>query len=465
MFRFALTLVAMGIIFSASQGSELQHQVLPKTREDIHILFQEVGLRLSSSLRSCSERIWEDGAWADFDVLLQSDLTEPRLWSYRTGEMKILDPEEVPRFTRSYLYTFPKIRGRRTVSIFYSSRKHRDMDAARLFRLVVHEGFHRYGQKGWKLRLTARGTPYPVDHHPRYQRKMSYDHLLKFIRDERWENLAQAAWWHQIWMKQHPKELESSMDGLEGTAHFVDHLSAIVSERGCQASDEQLYQSFKDSLETKYQWKLGPSHFGLDSEGYAFGAVASFFLRFQGLDQDWISKIKKGITPNQVLFQGTLGREDGRDVPEPQGNHQVELQYEQLAQERNSELGRLFAPILAHFHDRDFIRVVLPVGSILGYATHGFYIPTALPGMTLVPMARALSFQGKEWKLQSKDQSVFLSMETPVCESNGFVAVVPRTAFSDLSSQVRIESPQLIGKMSGELKRDLQGFEWFCGQI
>lgn len=462
MFRPTLFLILFGTLFSASQGSELQHQIKPKVQEEVYTLFQEVADRLSASIRHCPERIWEEDSWTKFDVLFQSDLTQPMLWSRENGELKFLEVEEVPRFTRSYLYTFPKIRGRKAVSIFYSSKKHHSMDAIRLFRLVVHEGFHRYGQKGWKLKITARGTPYPIDAHPRYQRKMSYDYLLGYVRDNQMGTLAQSAWWHQIWMTENPTEMKSSMDGLEGTAHFVDHLASIISDLSCQASDEQLYQAFKDSLETKYRWKLGPSHFGLDSEGYAFGAVASFLLRFQGINQDWMAQIKDGLTPNQVLFE-TMSRHLNSE--ELRGNHQVELQYQELAQERNEALTKLFSPVLSNLHDPQYLRVVLPVGSIQGYATHGFYIPKSWPELTLVPMARALSFQGREWRLQSQDQSVFLSMDSPVCDSNGFVAVVPRTALGDLSTQIDLQGPQLLGQIKGELKKDEEGFEWFCGHI
>lgn len=455
---FKTKLLFLGILltsFSTGRGLEAQIQAATRTESDLQELFEIVSENLNLTMRACPERIWESKGsgnrggrqdWSRFDVLFLSDLTSPRIWNHETGELSDFPQEQVPRFARSYLYTFPKIDGRNAVAIYFHSQKNKDIDANRLFRLIVHEGFHTYGQKYWKRPVTSRGTEFPVNLEPRLQRKMSFDRMVDYAQTGNPNSLEQSKFWFSKWTDQFPQEAQSNVDGLEGVAHYVDQMAQMISERGCQASEQELRQEFQENLDSKYRWKVGPTYFGLDQEAYALGAVAAFLLRFENSVPDWKHRVQNGQSPNQILLKnvGAFGDKI---------NQQVKKTYQEVVRAKNQILKKDLGPILKNFSDPNYIRVVFPEGSLQGFTAKGFYVSTERPELTLVPMAAALSFQGSGWRLQFPNKSTFLSLRSPVCDSNSLVAVVPRTAFGKFS------------RLPGEFKTDGDGLEWYCGSL
>lgn len=441
-------------------NSQIMNLNLPEvTTETVQTQFLKVAKHLTEVMATCPERIWPNYSYKDIDVLLLSEVTEPQLWTAAKGLQKI-DESKVPAEAKNFIYSKLEINGRKVVGIFVDKGSPWILLGNELFQLIVHEGFHFYAQTDWVRREGKRGTAYPLHSEPRYQRRMVYEEMFNYSQDPKksQDRLGKAVHHHNQWTKGSPDEVLSTTDGYEGTARFVDALANILSERGCQAPDSELYAIHNGKISFDLGPYLDPRRLALDSEGYGIGAMTSFILHFENIAPNWHSLIRQGKTPTEILFE---------NVPAvvAADNADLKKQYQEAVDTENSKIKALIQPTIDELKSTEMIRVTPPVSAMQGYSPIGHFLPSELPGITIIPLAMELPFRGSNWTMTLSKQSAVFSVVSSPCIMGWASFMVPANLLGADETKLEIKTEKINGSMPGELRMDSSGVQWFCGTL
>lgn len=429
------------------------------TRENVQTAFESVAQDLKTVMVGCPQRIWPGYSFKEIDVLLLSEVTEPQIWRASSGKLEKFDESKVPMEAKSFVYSMLKIDGRKAVGIYVSKSDDWTLLPRQLYTLIVHEAFHFFEQPSWTRRNGKRGTIIPIEAAPRYHRRMVYEEIFNYSQDPQKTKvrLGRAAHQHNQWMRASPAEVQSTADSYEGTARYVDLMAKIIAERGCSAPDSELYAIYNAKLADEFGSYFSPTNMRLDSEGYPYGAMTSFILRFEDLVPDWTQKIVTGKTPAEVLFE-SVGEMSSTD------DEEIRKLYEQSALSETKKINDLIGSTIPDYNNKEMLRVQPPETANSGYSPHGFYLPKDLADTTLIPLAQDMIFRGSEWSLSAFSNSVMLTDKNSVCGASGsFYFLVPLNLVEGKRDQLNLDNSIAKGSMAGEFKTDSNGKPWFCG--
>ncbi len=85
--------------------------------------------------------------------------------------------------------------------------------------------------------------------------------------------------------------------------------------------------------------------------------------------------------------------------------------------------------------------------------------------MTVYPLSKEHSFtspKGSQFVL--KQDSVILQAFTPLCPRNFAITLIPESDLKVEQGVAQIFTSSLNGKILGDIKKDEQGFSYFCAQ-
>lgn len=423
--------------------------------------YKQIGLWLETTMVQCPERIWPTYDWRKMNVLMLEKGQPSLVWRGSTGTVEDLAETDIPVGARQGIYSFFDWHGEDAVAIYSDGTSDYFFKSPiQIFELIIHEGFHRLGQKNWHVLDGQRGTVYPVDADPRLYRRMIYDRISEFYESGGTQqlSLAHAAYWFQEWRRQFPVEVLGTTDGYEGTARYVEYLGATIAESGCNASDDQLKTGLEAKIVKDRPFMSGDS-FETDGEGYALGSLSAFTLRLVRNDRDWFAKMVDGETPVSVLLQNINAVAE--IAPADLKQH-----FQNTKDQTNKSLGGWMDSEILHQRDQNFVRVAFSSSSMQGaYSPKGFYIPATLAGVTMMPLAVAYSFGNSTWAMTAEVDSTLAISKGP-CGGESFSALIEAKdyRFQTRDAQLVLDTASLHGSMPGEEKRDSDGFVWFCGQ-
>jgi len=404
--------------------------------------FHEVLLR-------CPERLWPELDWSQTQFLFASGKSK-QAWLIGAGapQPEVLSETEVPPVAYSAAYSFFEFRGKTTVTIgldmpFYDE----NMSP---FDLAVHEMFHHYGQKGWKRSGGGRGTLVPLDFEPRYIRAEMLSALKAAYQDP--TQLRVAADWYQEWSTRFPHELQSTTDGYEGTANYVETMSRILQRKTCAATDQTVQQEIAARLD-RFQSSPGMP---FDAEGYGLGALAGMMMDKLGMD--WKGGVALGITP---LSQLLAGKATSLPVSHPQLRAEFQKKYAEL----NLEIDQWRLPFEQKLGSTNYVRVAVPGNWGEGaYSPKGFYIPKEDPKALYTPFNGEHRFESKtgEW-IVAADSTVGYSREgLEICPSTNWYFLVPRSAISEVNGAFRVNDGEVTFDVGGAYQTGGDGFTYLC---
>lgn len=426
---------------------------------EITKIYQGVGQKLNAVVLQCPEKVWPNYSWKNMNVLMVGKDAPSLIWKGSTGTMEPLAEADIPAGARNGVYSFSTVKGQDMVSLFISGPSSGVFNEHRLLQLLVHEGFHFLGQRGWNSKGGRRGTAVPVLSEPRIYRRLLADRLRTYFlsggKDQK--ALGQAAFWFEKWRSQFPEEVKSTTDGYEGTAFYVQTLSPIVTELGCESSDQALLEAAIPEIAKDHLVRLDEKTLRLDSEGYGVGGLSALILRLIDKNPNWYSLVKESQTPTEILLKNVEPVSDSIEGA-------LQTAYDTAAAAENKFLEEMFGNDLKRFSQPETIRIVIPKSAVrASYSPKGFFLPQSKPGVMVSPLARAFTFEGDSWELKaSADENLFSA--TSPCENGEFIALSSAAESTSTETEVRVASPSLTGKIEGHWTKDSSGLNWFCGK-
>jgi hypothetical protein len=410
--------------------------------------------QFKSTMMDCPDRIWAGFSWKGLNlVLIYPSESHAWVWNASTASLKRIPLSELPSSAAGSLFEFFELGGAPSMSL--------NMEEANFerFQLGVHEFFHYQGQKDWRGRAGNRGTFYPLAWQPRFYRRMIFDRLRSHFTTGATSDLAKARYWFDKWSTEYPHETQSTTDGYEGTAEYVEILAAAVGKLGCGADDAQIKKQLLPHIhDKKYGLSLSGQYLSLDLEGYTIGGLAALTLRFREADLGaWNGKIAANATPLEILMEGVQ--------PEPE-SAPAELESLFQASARNSDhaMGALLDADIARWQDKDYVRVALRNDWLQSNIRPEFFAFSEKLQLPLFPVRVAHPFRSSDGssELELKARAVTFDYATSPCGS-GWFALVPEKAIHISKGVAQVSAPALTGRISGaRLKSDAQGFRYLC---
>jgi hypothetical protein len=334
---------------------------------------QKVFSMISEPMVTCPEKVWPGFSWQENNlqvVLFSTKLQKARLWNHQAREGIEHDYANIPELAlkkRWHIYTI----GDLPAISFKTDDEHDDFE---LVDTLIHEAFHGLFQKSnaWKGDAedadTRRGSFYPLQWEPRYQRYMLWFALNLAIKDPNSESRDKAAAWYSQWRTSFPVEADNIYDRKEGAAQYVGTMAAAIGVLGCSSSvlERQSYL-----LEQFRMLKIPPKRglYRLDDESYRLGISSGILLDSIG-NTTWKQEVNDGSNSLKVLFREETSSHRPKDDPK------IMRAYQYSYQEKNEEIGPLLNPLLSKLtRDRvDFIGLSLNATWDGGYDRKGFYI-------------------------------------------------------------------------------------------
>lgn len=425
--------------------------------------FQKVGAALNTSTLKCPERLWPGFSLKSVNVLMSAEGLPTSLWRPATSSVGDLAADKIPAEAFDSLYSFPEFEGREAAAIYVSKSDQEHLGFASsysVFRLIVHESFHRFGQRNWIYgKFTPRGAQYPVSATPRLYRRMLFGYLFDYFvsAGKNRESLARAAFWNNKWIKEAPQEYFNDIDRLEGTAQYVELIAAILADGGCDLSEADIYKELAGPIAGEYSTFLHASNFIAVRENYDLGSLAAFILRFVDGRKNWEERVMQGVSPLDLVLEGVEKKTD--KLPEPLKNR-----FSELAAAFNKRLGMWLDADIRLLNDPNSIRIVPEAESFQtgAFTSNGFYTLKESPKTMAIPLALPVKFSRSDWKLDvAAEKVMFGGVESPC--SGEYVLAVPKQFVRVGPGKMQIHAHGLDGEMPGELVTDARGKVWFCG--
>lgn len=241
---------------------------------------EEVRTLLENSVYACPDRIWKGVDWRAAKITLVSPSQGTGI-TLQHGQVETLTKEISESFTSGY-----KIENRGViVNVDYAQ------SAQEAFGLLVHEGFHAFGQSGFEQSTEGRTEVYPAKYEPRLEREELTRALISHFRGEEGA-LERAAAWH----KRHSAHKEPmGSDVIEGSAEYVEKVSSVIAKLGCDVSEKVLVDQVVESLAEQ------GGAFDKEYEHYRIGALGFLLARPQM--QKVLSEVEDDRLPLDILFK------------------------------------------------------------------------------------------------------------------------------------------------------------------
>lgn len=448
--RFALgVMIFLGsLVAAADEGLAGLQDIYHQLPEQFH-----------KTMVQCPEKIWPNYDWKNVSILMLQQGFPAVVWQGSDNKINYVEEKLVPAESYLGLYNFFEWDGGTGISLNPPSVPW-FLEEGSLFALAVHEGFHSVGQKNWTKPEVARGTTIPLDPQPRIYRRMLLNHLRSYFLDKNknGDDLKKAAYWNQRWKAEYPEEAKTSTDGYEGTAKYVEELANIYADGDCNLSDAFVFDSLKKLVVKDPGYNPDSAEFVLDFEGYTFGSLAGFALTFVNGDKDWFTSMKKGVSPVDHLLDGYQPvYEDVSPI--------VQKQFVDGAKLANEQVDKMLGTFLTDLFDKKFIRVAL-VGDGSAFSPKGFFLPKKYPELSIVPLAAGMQLNNKNESVSVAADTVLYRMSSSPCTEHGafFNAIIPVSDSLLENGFIILSTSGLSGKMKGALKKDADGFQWFCGE-
>jgi hypothetical protein len=291
----------------------------------------DIQKKLHAVTVGCSQRVWPGYDWKKRQVLI-IDGDKAILWndqrqasgekSGETVKVSSLDSKTLPSSASEQLWTILKVGGKRTLALslvrarstqFNKGVSGKTPPAPLALLRAYREGFRAFGQSPdrWKKPdKSRRFAPYPLAWKPSYLREQTIRALQRALFENSKTALAEAAYWQQRLKKEHEKQLQEMRfaDVVEGSAQYVEAISAALAMRGCNASEADLLHFVKAH---RSWWDLHGER-GRSSQASRLGFVAGLLLRRKQL-ADWQRKVEQGTTPLELLLEGVAPRKQTDD--------------------------------------------------------------------------------------------------------------------------------------------------------
>lgn len=240
----------------------------------------EVRSLLENSVYACPDRIWKGVDWRAARITLVSPSTGTGI-TLQHGQVENLSEEASTAFTSGY-----KIEKRGvTVNVDYAQ------SGADAFALLVHEGFHAFGQSEFEQSTQGRTEVYPAKYEPRLEREELTRSLIAHFRGEAGA-LEKSAAWHRR-HADHKEDLGS--DVIEGSAEYVEKVASVIAKLGCDVPEKVLVDQVVEAIAEQ------GGAFDKEYEHYRIGALGFLLARPQM--QQVLSKIDDANLPLDIMLK------------------------------------------------------------------------------------------------------------------------------------------------------------------
>ena len=409
----------------------------------------------------CPNRIWSDYSWDGFKiVLLYPERDMAWVWDATANSLSEIDVESLPPEASLSSYAFFELDdhpGQPLMSLNKRLLETHDQ----MFRFGVHEFFHRQGQTDWIRKSEGRGTPYPVSAEPRLHRRMLFDSLIQHLETGEPQYLNAARYWFDRWSEDTLDSMQNT-DQIEGTAYYLEFISVLLAENGCEISERELSKLVIEVASTTLGASVGGEQFDVAREGYEIGGLSALILRFGDTDlRAWNKAIATGATPVSVLLADIM------PIKGIEPSVQLIEQFEGTARQMNDEIGTFVDSSIAQWNDTRFVRVAAPPGDLQSqFSPLGFIYARALD-IELVPLARNHLFTASDGvsKYTFLERTVVTAQPTPLCAfGGGFITLVPEEAIRYSPGLAELDTPTVKGTFPAQLRVAEDGFLYLCVQ-
>ena len=232
-----------------------------------------------------------------------------------------------------------------------------------------------------------------------------------------------------------------------------------VSDLGCGAGENALKSRVIELLQKdKSPYATAKKMLELDTEGYYVGSLAAFILRYIDKGADWRTQIETGVSPVDLALKGRAPLDEPSD-------EKLKSAYDDAAASANQKIGAILDPELALYKDPSSVHVVMGRSILIStYSPSGFYLPSALPGMSVAPLAFPLKTDDVPATLNlAPEKAIFFELRSDApCRGMSFVIPAPSAKFADHS--ISFSADKASGAFRGTLAHDAAEKTWFCGE-
>lgn len=422
----------------------------------------------------CGERIWPNYQWTGLNVVFvtqrENSLTA---FSGRDFQAFRVAKRELPDTLSSEegSYVFFEKDGASWMALGIDPQRNADPKADRalnIFQVGIHEAFHHLIQNpdgGWmsdEIESGPRGTEVPVQWRPRFYRRKINDHLLAAFLSPagQLEHLGKARYWFDLWSREYPAEVRSSMDRDEGTARYAEFLATALLKKGCTAGGEELAGDIRRQARRLFTSATSGQEFALDAEGYDLGGLSGFLLDWHLRAPNWKAAMAAGgQTPLSAVLAGTAAQPD-RDDPK------LAQVFKNTQSRLQKEIDRLLAGTYGKMNSAESYFVAIPriwyEGST---APAGMYIDPA-KGWTFVPeeLPFRMTSPDRKQSVQSAPKAVFLEpLEGTAipCSADSWIFIVEGRDVRRRGNRVDLRGREFQGTVTAPTRSE-GGHNWLC---
>lgn len=408
----------------------------------------------------CTERLWPDFTWKDLQILVVDPAQESLpILDGTTGEVTRLPSKDFQHQAElRAAFSFFTEKGKQWMSVNTDFGAHL-RDSLQFFGFGVHESFHRLAQKNWVIKDGGRGTLLPVRWEPRYFRAMLENNLRDFLKSGDVQSLRHAAYWYRQWTQKAPSEVQSTTDGYEGTAHYVEILSMGLAEFGCQITEDSLKEKVLQEVAASWSLLQVKGGMSLDAEGYALGGLAGWILRWKKRVPDWQKRVAQGETPLDVLLGSVTPLFEDTDAA-------VAEDFKETATSKQDEADMALGETYKNLDSVDLVMLSFPANWKPGATSFkGFFLDPSKDYWFGV-LAEELEFRnGSSLVRTEKGLSLVQTAHRSPCEPTQWNFALTKKDFQALDAgHFQIRSSKVNGTLKGVSRQGSDGALWFCAQ-
>lgn len=409
----------------------------------------------NQTMMMCPGKIWSDYNWSGLQIaLIYPTKLNSWIWDASADSLQEISNSSLPSTAIESIYNFFEMNDRTVMSL------NMEKGYKEIFQLGIHEFFHHYGQKTWTSSQVngQRGTVYPVTWQPRLYRRMIFENLKKYLEFSQPSDLGRARYWYDRWSNENPSEANSTTDGYEGTAEYVETLAEVLANNGCSATEEQLRSQVAEQVKANFGYSVSGQDFGLDNEGYELGGLSSLILRFKANDLSaWNSRISQGETPLQILLESVS------PILENAPQELVKT-FQESAQRINAERSPLLDKDIANWLDKSYVRVSTSYKWLQSNLRPKFFARSSQIQMNLYPLNSDHHYLSPDSRsnFKLKANAVVFSHYIPACPNQHHFTLVPASLIQLTNGVATISSPSFDGSIVGDMKADDQGNQYLC---
>lgn len=436
---------------------------------------QTVAEMILNTVGGCGERIWPGYDLKNLNIVFY-DSTSPELMALSMKENKIfsIKSSELPDRVSQGMYSFFSIGEQSWMSI--NNVENTDSDLPRTFeeivndtyRLAIHEGFHEamQNQKDWKYGSGSRGTFVPIRWEPRYYRHMIYENLSSAYlnKADTLLSLQRAKYWFEKWKTEFPEEVESTTDGYEGSAQYVDMVAMGLVTISCKASESELHNYMINKMPEIFMGidsAMQGFYFMLDSEGYVLGSMAALLLRKLNADPAWHNELAEATSPVEILLSNI--EEKFEDVNEVTKIKFVETHYKEQ-KKVDEQLSETYKAISED--KKIFISIPNQWRTKKGSVRYRGFFDDIQKQINFSVLGQDMVFLSVDQmsRLETLKGVIALRLETNPCKNQGpwnYVFGQQEVQLEGIN-KISINSSKAKGALIGKVVQDEKRQSWFC---